>query len=70
MITEPRAGDAWPPLGVLARLRSAWPPLGRAGTTPAPVAAAQIAVIMVRRVIMEDHAGEHPPGVPGSRTSS
>jgi hypothetical protein len=26
--------------------------------------------IMVGRVITEDHAGGHPPGLPGSRTSS
>jgi len=31
---------------------------------------ARSTVIMIRRVVTEDHAGEHAPGVPGSRTSS
>ena len=38
-------------LGVLARLCAAWPP-------------AWNAVIMVRRVIAEDRAGDHAPGMP------
>jgi len=42
----------------------------RDGTAPLSLAAAQSAVIMARQVIPEDHAGEHPPAVPGSRTSS
>jgi len=50
-------------LGVLARHSA------RRGRRPG-VAAARSAVIMVRRVIAEDHADVHPPGAPGSRTSS
>jgi hypothetical protein len=38
--------------------------LGRAGTAPLVVAAARSAVIMVWRVITEDRAGGHAPGVP------
>jgi hypothetical protein len=42
---------------------------GRPGR-PEPAVPARSAVIMARRVVTEDHAGEHAPGVPGSRTSS
>jgi len=57
--------DHGPSRGVIAR-----PPPGRAGTAPVRVGAARNAVIMLRRVITEGHAGEHPPAAPGSRTSA
>ena len=43
---------------------------GRAGTALVRVGAALSAGIMVGRVIAEDRAGERPPGLPGSRTTS
>jgi hypothetical protein len=43
-----------------------WPLLGRDGAALVRVGAARSAGIMVGRVIAEDRAGGHPPGVPGS----